>query len=259
MAASRSRTPGPPDDGPDYQRMFVAELGTVRAAIDFIIRRHRLGADEAEEFRSEVYLKLIESDYDVLRKFEGRSSLRTYLTVVVNRLYLDRRVKQWGKWRPSAVAKREGPTAVLFERLTCRQGLSFDEACSVLETAYRVSVDRPALERLAGALPLRSRPRFVSADRLEQVPSLAGDPSTAMLGTPQAAAAMRTSRALAAEIAALTPEDRLLLRRRFFEDARLLDVAQERSQCPKIIYRRLAWVLTTLRRRLETQGISMQT
>ena len=40
----------------------------------------------------------------VLRKFEVRSSLRTYLTVVVNRMYIDGRVKQWGKWRPSAIA-----------------------------------------------------------------------------------------------------------------------------------------------------------
>lgn len=239
----------------DCERFFVAELATVKAVIDFIVRRHRLTADEAEEFRSEVYLKLIDDDYAVFRKFEGRSSLRTYLTVVVNRMYIDGRVKQWGKWRPSAIAKREGPTAVHFERLVCRQGLSFDEACAVLENGHRLPIDRPALEQLAAALPARSRRRYVSADTLERLPS-SDDPSTTVLRAQLAAAVGRRSRALADEIAALLPQDRLLLRRRFLENARLLDVAHETSQSPKAIYRRLAWLLTTLRRRLETRGIS---
>ena len=248
--------PVPVGDGVDCERLFVAELGTVKEAIDFIVRRHRLNADEAEEFRSEVYLKLVDDEYAVIRKFEGRSSLRTYLTVVINRLYLDSRVKEWGKWRPSAIAKRGGPAAILFERLLCRQGLSFEEACSVLESAHHVSVNRPALEPHAGVLPSRSRRRYVSAEALEQLPSTAGDPSSGVLAAAHAAAVARTSRALAAEIAALSPPDRLLLRRRFLENARLLEVAQERSEPPKVIYRRLAWLLMTLRRRLETRGIS---
>jgi len=49
--------------------------------------------------------------YDaLLAKFEGRSSLRTFLTVVIQRLFLDHRISAWGKWRPSAEARRGGST-----------------------------------------------------------------------------------------------------------------------------------------------------
>jgi RNA polymerase sigma factor for flagellar operon FliA len=40
---------------------------------------------EADDFASHPKLKLIEDDYAILRKFQGRSSLRTYLTVVIER------------------------------------------------------------------------------------------------------------------------------------------------------------------------------
>ena len=38
------------------------------------------------------------------------------------------RIAEWGKWRPSAVAKRLGPTAVLLDRLLTRDGRPFDDA-----------------------------------------------------------------------------------------------------------------------------------
>src|SRR5215208_5464467 len=53
----------------------------------------------------------------VRRRFERRSSLPTYVTVVIQRLFLDYRNRLWGKWRPSSDAKRLGPTAMLLERL----------------------------------------------------------------------------------------------------------------------------------------------
>ena len=52
----------------------------------------------------------------------GRGSLNTYLRVVIERLVLDMRVTNWGKWRPSARARRLGAEAVLFEQLTVRDG-----------------------------------------------------------------------------------------------------------------------------------------
>ena len=47
-------------------------------------------------------------DYSILRKFKGRSSLRTDLITVVTHLYQDWRNGRWGKWRPSEDAKRRG-------------------------------------------------------------------------------------------------------------------------------------------------------
>jgi len=54
----------------------------VDGVVRTIARRHRLPADEADELGSSVRLKLVENDYEVLRKFEGRSQLRTYLITV---------------------------------------------------------------------------------------------------------------------------------------------------------------------------------
>src|SRR5215510_2002814 len=125
----------------DYSGFFVSELTTVKAAVDAVSRKYRLPADEAEDLASEVYLKIVENDYAVLRKFQRRSSLRTYLTVVAGRVLLDMRTRQWGKWRPSAAAKRYGSTGVLFEQLMLRKKLSFDDACAALERTHGLEVD----------------------------------------------------------------------------------------------------------------------
>jgi hypothetical protein len=71
-----------------------------------VCRRHRLSPDESEDFRSQVRLHFSQRDFEPLRRFEGRCSLRTYLTVVICRLFLGYRKRLWGKWLPSAVAKR---------------------------------------------------------------------------------------------------------------------------------------------------------
>ena len=71
-----------------------------------VCRRHRLTADESEDFRSEVKLHFTQADCDPLRRFEGRSSLQTYLIVVISRLFLDYRNRLPGRWRPSIFQKR---------------------------------------------------------------------------------------------------------------------------------------------------------
>lgn len=239
-----------------YEQLFLGQLQSIRAALQSIGRRYHLTPEQAEELSSDVHLKIIEDDYAVLRKFQWRSSLQTYLTVVVNRVYLDGLVKERGKWRPSAAARRHGCVAVTFERLISRDGLSFDEACGALEQMHRAQVDRQSLDHLAAIVRVRSARQYVSGDALDRIQSRSGDPSVPLLEAVRAAASERASRALAAEIAALSDEDRLLVRRRFFDGARLLDVARETAQAPTIVYRRLARLLAVLRRRLEQRGIS---
>jgi DNA-directed RNA polymerase specialized sigma24 family protein len=245
-----------PGERADYERLFLSELSTIQAALQSVGRRYCLPPEQVEELASEVHLKIIDDDYAVLRKFQWRSSLQTYLTVVVNRVYLDGLVKARGKWRSSAAARRSGPAAVKFERLVTRDGLSFDQACRVLQHMDRVPVDTRALARLAADMPARMVRHYVSADALEQIQSRAGDPALALLEADRIAAIARASEALAAELAALSEEDRLLVRRRFTDGARLLDVARETAQAPRIVYRRVARLLAVLRRRLERRGIS---
>ena len=72
-------------------KLFLDHLAVIDQVAQFIGRRHHLDADAIEELQSTIRLKIIENDYEVLRKFEGRSSLRTYLTAIVQRHFLDSR------------------------------------------------------------------------------------------------------------------------------------------------------------------------
>ena len=85
----------------DPERTFLDNLVTIDRVIAVITRRHSLSAAEAEEFASWARARLIDGNYAVLRKFGGRSSLATYLSVVIGNLFLDYRNSIWGRWRPS--------------------------------------------------------------------------------------------------------------------------------------------------------------
>jgi hypothetical protein len=68
------------------EALFVCELELIERVISFVSARHHLPGVEADDFGSHVKLKLIEDDYGILRKFQGRSSLRTFLTTGKERL-----------------------------------------------------------------------------------------------------------------------------------------------------------------------------
>ena len=88
--------------------LFSQHLETIESTLAHTCRVHRLAPDAASEFRSWATVRLLDHDQAVLRKFQGRSSLRTFLITVVQRLFLDWRNAEWGKWRPTADARRLG-------------------------------------------------------------------------------------------------------------------------------------------------------
>lgn len=49
-------------------------------------RSIKLSAADRDDLISEVFLKIVENDFGVLRRFRGQSSLATYLTVVARRV-----------------------------------------------------------------------------------------------------------------------------------------------------------------------------
>ena len=149
----------------DLERLFLANLPTIRGLASSTARRRRLPAGEAEDFEAVVLLKMVNNDYAILRRFRGQSALRTFLAVVIERLFLDYRDAQWGKWRPSAKTRRAGGLAVSLEQLTIRDGLPFDQACAVLAGCRQTSFDVDALHRLYVGFRARSRP-LPAQDRL---------------------------------------------------------------------------------------------
>ena len=240
---------------PTGEALFLSQLAVIERVISFVSSRHHLPGVEADDFGSHVKLKLIEDDYAILGKFQGRSSLRTYLTVVIQRLFLDYRISAWGKWRPSAEATRAGEVAVLFERLTTRDGYGFEEACELMETNHQVTVPRAQLEAIAGRLPSRARRRFESDEALVHVAANQAPLDEALEDQERAVTAAKVETALAAVTAGLEPQDRLILRLRFMDGRTVVEIARMMRLDQKALYRRIERLMKDLREALQVHGV----
>jgi RNA polymerase sigma factor for flagellar operon FliA len=237
----------------DFHQLLVENLDLVDRLVAFTSRRHHLAFSDAEELASIVRLKLLENDFEVLRRFEGRSSLSTYLTIVIERLCLDYCMAQWGKWRPSAAALKRGDVAVLLETLIVRDGATFEQAVNVLHTNHRVKASREELYEIYLDLPTRTARSFspIVMRRMEH-----GFSDPVFNIEDDEAASREIARVLARAVGAVSPEDRRLLALRFNEKRTVAEIAEQLRVNPKVSYRRLARVLRALRRSLEEQGIT---
>lgn len=63
-----------------FQGLVYARVA--RAALEF---NRRLDRSEIEDIRAEIFAALIENDFASLRRFEGRSSLATWLAIIARR------------------------------------------------------------------------------------------------------------------------------------------------------------------------------
>ena len=116
------------------QRLFLSYLPVIDSVTAKLSRRHHLRDIECQEFSSFVRLALLDRDAEVLRQYSGTGTAAAFLRVVIGRLLYDFRCELWGRWRPSAAARRHGPLGVLLERLLNRDGMSLDEAVETART-----------------------------------------------------------------------------------------------------------------------------
>lgn len=235
---------------------FLAQLDLIERVISFVCARHHLTTEDMEDFGSHVKLKFVENDYAVLSKFQGRSSLRTYLTVVIQRLFLDYRNHSWGKWRPSAEARRAGAVGILLERLLTRDGHTFEEACELMNANHHVSTSRGDLERLAARLPNRPRRRFEPEDALVNVPASGRPADDVAIDRLRLETAARISDTLKMAMSRLDVQDRLILRLRFEDSRTVAEIAAMLRLDQKGLYRRLDRLTRDLRTQLAADGIS---
>ena len=236
--------------------IYLANRELIDDAIAAVCRRRRLPPAEAEEFGSDARLHFIKDDYAVLRAFAGRSSMRTYLIAVAAHLFLDWRNARWGKWRPSAEAKRLGPVAVKLETMIVRDRMPFDEAHETLRTNFGIPASRTELEAMAARFPHRSKRSFLPDESLEARPAEHGDPSQGVAREAAEAAAARARAALAESMMELEAQDRLILQMRYTDGHRVQDIARLLNLEPKPLYRRLERMLAELRRALERRGVA---
>lgn len=238
------------------ESLFLENLPVIDHVTTQICRRHRLSAAETEEFRSDVRLHFLERDCDVLKQFEGRSSLPTYLTVVIQRLFLDRRNRLWGKWRPSAEARRLGPTAILLERLVTRDGWSVDQALEIMRTNHGVAID--ATLRALGDKVSRKPPsrQFVPQEEADDLPASSLPADVNIVRAEQDFLAKRVQTALDRARQALEPEERLIVKMRFEDGMTVSNIARALHLDQKKLYRTLDGLLSRLGESLIRDGVS---
>ena len=218
---------------------------TLCDVIASVARTGGLPAQDAEDFAQHVHLHLMERGYTALIAFAGRSSLRTYLSVVVKRILLDWRNHRFGKWRPSTQARRLGPVAIALDRLMSRDGHRSEEAIAMLKGRPSCTHSQP-LRDLVSRLPRRRRPQTVVPETFEGLAAAAfEDPIEAEQATEARRLAMRRLQRVCREL----PEaDRQLLVLRFRRGLSIRDIAASLGQPDKPLYRRLERIVASLRR-----------
>jgi RNA polymerase sigma factor for flagellar operon FliA len=239
------------------KQAFLDHLDLIDRAVASICRRHSLPADDAEDLKAHVRMRLIDDDYAILRKFQGKSALGTFLTVVIANLFRDWRTARWGKWRPSAIARRHGSVGIRLEALISRDGYSIREAIHVLLSRSDEMPAMKELVRIAAELPPRSNPRKVERLVTLDVASLHRTDHRVLEEE------WRTTRetfghCLARALSQLTPEDQLILKLRFQDGMSVAAVARTLSLEQKPLYRRIDNCLARLRALMSADGMNRE-
>jgi RNA polymerase sigma factor (sigma-70 family) len=236
--------------------ILSAHLPLIDSIIDRVCRRSRLMGADAEDFAASVKLALIENDYALLRNAAQRSSLPAYLTVVIQRMAVDERIRAFGRWQASAGARRLGEAGILAETLLRRDRRTVDEALPLVR-ALDPSITRERLEEIAtGFVPRSGRPRAVDLDAhgVETLAAAESADARALAGD-VARLASRASRAVRDALNALPSEDRMLLRFRFASSMSIADISRILRLPQRPLYRRLETLLVRLRSILGDAGV----
>ncbi|HYH08533.1 MAG TPA: sigma-70 family RNA polymerase sigma factor [Thermoanaerobaculia bacterium] len=240
----------------DHEALLVRCLPLVERLSRFFCRGSRMTAEDVEDFIGHVRLHLIDDDYAVLRSFEGRCSLETFLALTIQRQLFDYRARLWGRFRTSVAATRLGPAAIRLETLVVRDRKSIDEAVSALAQEGH-GMTRAEAERLAAEFPER-RTRAVETD-LDDVAKQLAIPGDAIeqnaTSHDRQTAKRKVTGVMREAMTDLPAEDRTILRLHFDAGLSVADIARATGLEQRPLYRRLSRIFTTLRERLLASGV----
>lgn len=240
----------------ELEQLFTANRPAIEAIVTALCRRNGLAEDDAGDFAGWVWVRFVETDYAVLAKFRGESSLTTYLTTVLAMWLKEYRVHLRGRWRPSAAAKRDGPLAVRLETLTQRDGLTLMEAAERLRTAGETSLADRDLAAIASRLPRRTPLRPVVAGEAD---APARDRADDVVDAEERARESEVlKRELDSALSELPPQDALVVKLHYMQGLSVADVARGLAVRQKPLYRQIERTLGRLRSRLERAGVSRE-
>lgn len=235
--------------------LFLANQSVVEEIISYLGQKYAVSSDTKEDFTSEVFIKLMDQDYAVFKKFKGHSQIKTYLTVVISRFFLDYRDRIWGRWRPSTQAKALGELGILVEQYISRDGYSVDACFQMLKHNHLLEVNEQDIYDIFHQLPHRHKRQEVGEATLVRKATPDADPQTAFqqkLADKDLAVATAAVRQCLEQ---MPEQDQLILRLHFEKGVPLSRVALVANIQPKAIYRKTQALLSDLRHRLEARGI----
>ncbi len=224
----------------------------VKVATAYGSRQH-LPREDVEDFVSWVILRMMANDYTLLRSCRRPDRPWSFLRTAIRNLLKDYRNCIWGKWRPSAEARRIGPTAVRLERLHLRDGLEVTAAIEVLRRNFDCRMTARQLEELAARLPRRHRrlPLKVDVDLL---------PSDARADHRLRNLELRTTwkstrHVLGSALAQLEDDERDILRLHYQEGRSFARISRELSLNQRSLYTKRDRCLRRLRAAFRRQGL----
>lgn len=239
----------------EARELLESSLALVRRAVAFACRRYHFDPDDAEDFASVVHLKLVDDDFAVLRSYEGRSGLSTFLSIVIQRWALDYRIHEWGKWHSSAEARRMGAMAVELEQHIHRDGRTIEEALPFL-AAKHPGVTLDGLRKLAASLPRRAPKRHdVPIDDADPVAAPDDIEDHARAGD-RRRTAERVQTIVSAAIAEYPEDKRLILQLHFEQGMTVAQIARALQRDQKMLYRLIDHCKDDLRRTIVAAGLT---
>ena len=234
---------------------FEDHYGLVKRVVEYQSRRRHFSREDTEDCESWVVLRLWQNWETVERRFSGRSSFSSYLTVVVTNLCGDYANHTLGRWRPSAEAQRQGPDSIKLETMVHRDGWGSEEAIRYLTDNDLVEASPEELDAMLEALPPRERRRFVTLPHDDRSPSAATADEEALQHEADRIAD-EVVLALRRELEKLEPIELLVILLHFRDGLPLSQVAKRLKLPQRPLYRKVPRQLKQLRKRLEAQGIS---
>jgi RNA polymerase sigma factor for flagellar operon FliA len=242
----------------EAEALFLENLGWIDRVAASLCRRHGIEGADAEDVVASVRMMVMKDDYAILRKFRGESAVTTYLTMAVALLFREHRIRERGRWRPSAAAQRMGHAAVRLETMVERDGYTLHEAARVLRSAGTTDLSDLELSALLASLPRRAplRPVQVGGQALADAhaPGAADPAEEAEAAAERGVAEAALDRALEG----LPAGDRVAVRLRYWDGLSVADVARGLGVPQKPLYRTLERVLRRLRAELEGAGVSAE-
>ena len=239
------------DGRADLERLFLQQRPLIQRLVAFTAWRYQLTPQDTEDFESWVTLKIIDDDYRVLRQFAGRSTLKSYLTVVVNREIIEFHRRAYGKRRhpPGEVAK-------LIDQYGNRENYPVERIRDLLQEKHGVEVTQEDVERaIADGRRLHCGRSFVGEEAFADRPSPNPDPEQSLVAEERRRQLERVHACIDRLITQLPELEGTMLTLRFKKGMKIVDIARQWRVEEKPLFRRFQIVLRKLREALCKEGI----